>query len=62
MGLKLCNGKKDNRPLSRETGYIYYLYLRFKSLEEELLRVIKHMQETKPWYDSDTIAPDDNDD
>ncbi|MBQ7055562.1 MAG: hypothetical protein IJN91_01345 [Alphaproteobacteria bacterium] len=53
MGLKLYNGKKNQRSLSLETGYLYYLYLRMKNLEEELLRVLNYMKEAKPWYDSD---------
>ena len=53
MGLKLYNGKKNQRSLSLETGYLYYLYLRMKNLEEELLRVLNYMKEVKPWYDSD---------
>ena len=42
MGLKLYNGKKNQRSLSLETGYLYYLYLRMKNLEEELLRVLNY--------------------
>ena len=48
MTLKVKGIKKqDERPLSNKTG----------NLEEEIHKIRTFMQETEPWYDSDTTKP-----
>lgn len=55
MTLKVKGIKKqDERPLSNKTGYLVYLYKKLGNLEEEIHKIRTLMQETEPWYDSDT--------
>lgn len=43
--------KPDTRPLSRNTGYLFSMYLEMKRTAEQLQQVCKIMENLEPWFD-----------
>lgn len=45
------------RSLSNKTGYLFYLYNKMETIEQELKIIMHFMREYKPWFDSDELHP-----
>lgn len=43
--------KPDTRPLSRETGYLFSLYLELKRTLGQLQQTCEILERTEPWFD-----------
>lgn len=42
---------RDTRSLSRETGFLYVVYLKMKRLADEINDVCRVLENAEPWYD-----------